>query len=71
MSKKISIGQISDFSTGKAKVIQAEGIAIVINRVDDKFYAVENRTAFEGGRARTAGLSQRRAINHGWHTAHL
>jgi nitrite reductase/ring-hydroxylating ferredoxin subunit len=48
MSKKISIGQISDFSTGKAKVIQAEGIAIVINRVDDKFYAVENRCPHMG-----------------------
>ena len=48
MSKKISIGQISDFPTGKTKVIQAEGTALVVTRVDDKFYAVENRCAHLG-----------------------
>jgi nitrite reductase/ring-hydroxylating ferredoxin subunit len=48
VSKKISIGQIADFPTGKAKIIQAEGTAIVINRVDDKFYAIENRCPHMG-----------------------
>jgi nitrite reductase/ring-hydroxylating ferredoxin subunit len=48
MSKKISIGQISDFPAGKAQVVNVEGTAVVINRVDDKFYAVENRCAHLG-----------------------
>jgi len=48
MSKKISIGQIADFPAGKAQVINVDGTAVVINRVDDKFYAVENRCAHLG-----------------------
>ena len=48
MSKKISIGQVSDFPAGKAQVINVEGTAVVINRVNDKFYAVENRCAHLG-----------------------
>ena len=43
MSKKISIGQVTEFPAGKAKVVQVEGTAIVVNHVNDKFYAVENR----------------------------
>ena len=48
MSKKISLGQIADFSEGKATVIQVEGTAIIINRVKDEFYAVENRCPHMG-----------------------
>jgi nitrite reductase/ring-hydroxylating ferredoxin subunit len=48
MSKKISIGAIADFPAGKAQVINVNGIAIVINRVDDTFYAVENRCPHMG-----------------------
>lgn len=48
MSKKISIGSLADFPAGKAKVLNVDGISIVINHVDDKFYAVENRCAHLG-----------------------
>lgn len=48
MSKKISIGSVADFPAGKAKVINADGTAIVITCMDDKFYAVENRCAHLG-----------------------
>jgi nitrite reductase/ring-hydroxylating ferredoxin subunit len=48
MSKKIFIGQITDFPAGNAKVINVDGIALVVTRMDDKFYAVENRCAHLG-----------------------
>jgi nitrite reductase/ring-hydroxylating ferredoxin subunit len=48
MSKKISIGSIADFPAGKAKVINAEGTAVVVNRVEDTFYAIENRCPHMG-----------------------
>lgn len=48
MSKKISIGSIADFPAGEAKVINADGTSVVINHVDDKFYAVENHCSHLG-----------------------
>jgi len=48
MSKKISIGKVSDFPAGKAQVVQADKTAIVVNRVGDTFYAVENRCPHMG-----------------------
>ena len=47
MSKKISIGQVSDFPAGKAQVVNAESTAIIITRVDDNFYVLaENGQLF-------------------------
>lgn len=43
MSKKISIGQVSEFPAGRAKVVQVEETKIIVNHVGDKFYAAENR----------------------------
>ena len=48
MSNKILIGSPKDFPAGKAKVVNANGTSIVVNHVDDKFYAVENRCAHLG-----------------------
>ncbi len=42
MSKKISIGSVADFPAGKAKVVQVDGTAVVINHVGEKFYAIVN-----------------------------
>jgi len=48
MTKKISIGSAADFPAGKAQVINVDGTAVVINRVGEQFYAVENRCSHLG-----------------------
>lgn len=48
MNRKISIGSITDFPAGQAKVINVEGMSVVVNRVDNEFYAVENRCSHLG-----------------------
>ncbi len=50
MSNFIEVGRTSEFNNGMLKEVEVQGNAILLARVEDKYYAVSGRCTHMGGR---------------------
>lgn len=49
MNRAVRIGRATDFSDGKAHIIEIEGNAIILIKNEGRFYAMANTCSHDGG----------------------